>query len=71
MSWQQDVFSSMISSVAYDDATQEMTIAFKSGGAWTYSGVSEGLAQDLANAPSVGKMFLSEIKGRYPERRVG
>ncbi len=71
MSWQKNVFSSMISVVGWDDETNEITVEFTKGGAvWAYSGASEGLADQLARAPSVGSMFLSEIKPNYPGRRI-
>ena len=71
MSFHQNVFSSMIDTVAYDDKRQVMSVKFKKTGAvWEYSGVSEETAWSLANAPSVGSMFLNEIKNRYPESRV-
>ena len=72
MAWTQGVFSSMITDVGYDGDRQVLTVRFTKGGAlWEYEGVDEGLALALANAPSVGSMFLTEIKGQYAERRVG
>ena len=69
-SWTQSVFSEMVSEVSYDPDTQEMTVAFKSGGEYIYDGVPEEVATQLANAASVGRMLNSDIKGRYPYRRV-
>lgn len=71
MAWTQKVFSSMISEVGYDETREVLTLTFAKGGVYEYDGVSEGTAQALANAPSVGRMFLDEIKNSYEARRVG
>jgi hypothetical protein len=71
MSWVQPVYSTMIAEVGYDSDRSVLTVRFNKGGIWEYSGVDEGVALDLANAPSVGSMFLSEIKPSYAARRVG
>ena len=71
MAWVQSVYSSMISEVGYDGDRSVLTIRFLNNGAlWEYDGVDEGTAQALANAPSVGQMFLSEVKPAYAGRRV-
>ena len=69
--WQQSVYSEMVESVGYDSDTGEMTVAFIKGGEYVYEGVPEEVALDLANAASVGGMMNSDIKGRYPFRRIG
>ena len=72
MAWSQSTFSSMISDVGYDPDRQMLSVKFAKGGAiWEYGPMDEATAQALANAPSVGSMFLSEIKPQYPARRVG
>jgi len=69
MSWEQSVYSSNASSVAYDPETQEMTITWsKSGRRSVYSGVPEDVAHACANAPSVGQYINSEIKPNYEHR---
>jgi len=70
MAWSQSVFSSMISEVSYDEERQVLTVTFSKGGVYEYDGVAEGTATSLANAPSVGAMFLAEIRDQYPTRRV-
>lgn len=71
MSWTQSVFSSMVSEVGYDGDRRVLTIRFNRGGVYEYDGVDEGLAVSLANAPSVGQMFLAEVRDQYPARKVG
>jgi KTSC domain len=71
MSFRQNVFSSMIDEVAYDDERQVLSVQFKKSGAvWEYAGITEEQAWSLANAPSVGSMFLSDIKPFYTGTRV-
>jgi len=69
MSWEKSVFSSMVSSVGYDTDTEELIIVWaRSGRQSRYSGVPEGLADQLARAPSVGQMLNSEIKPYFKHR---
>lgn len=71
MAWSRDVFSTMIQSVGHneDEESPEMTIVFVKGGTYVYDGVPEDVADQLSRAPSVGQMFLSDIKGQYPFRK--
>lgn len=70
MSWNKQVFSSMVTNVGYDDESKEMTVTFKSGKTAAYSGVPEDLALQLSVAPSVGTMLNEQIKGQYSFRYV-
>jgi len=63
------VSSSMIREASYNGEQQELHITFKQGSRWTYSGVPQDVADGFASASSVGQFFLSEIKGRFAERR--
>ena len=66
MPWSKNVFSSMVSAVAYDEEKAELMVTWaKSGKTSVYAGVPEGVALDLSNAPSVGQMVNSEIKPYY------
>ena len=57
------MFSEMVSEVGWDEDTQELTVTFKKNGKTAaYKGFDEGTAEQLSKAPSVGSMFLSEIK---------
>jgi hypothetical protein len=71
MSWTQNVYSSMVSEVAYDSDTNELIVTWaKSGKRSAYSGVPEDLAREVANAPSVGTIINSDVKGVYPHRYI-
>jgi hypothetical protein len=72
MSWTKDVFSTMVSSVGWDDSTNELIITWaKSGKTSAYAGFDEAKALELANAPSVGQMINTEIKSSgKPHRYV-
>ena len=63
MPWSKSVLSSLVSEVGWDESTEEITVTFaKSGKTAAYKGFDEGKADELSRAPSVGSMFLSEIK---------
>jgi hypothetical protein len=68
MSWSKDVYSSNVSSIGYDPDTQELSVTWSKGKRSIYSGVPEELAEQLANAPSVGSMLATEIKPYYEHR---
>jgi len=70
MSWKQNVFSSHVEAVGFDDATGDLLISWKNGKTSAYAGVPEDLAQQVANAPSVGQMIHGLIKNNYPHRYV-
>lgn len=66
MSWEKNVFSSMVTAVGYDAEKAELYVTWaKSGKISVYAGVPEGVALDLSNAPSVGIMVNTEIKPYY------
>jgi hypothetical protein len=53
----------MVSEVAWDEEQQELLVTFKKNGKTAaYKGFDEGTAEQLSRAPSVGSMFLNEIK---------
>lgn len=69
--WSQNVYSSNVSAVEYDREAKEMFVTFLKGGArYVYRGVPEELAQQLANAPSVGSMLRNEVQPYYSYSRV-
>lgn len=68
--WMKPVFSSMVAEVGWDDETQELLVKFsKSGKIAAYKGADEGVAESLSKAPSVGSMFLDEIRPFYTDFR--
>lgn len=70
MTWMRPVYSTMVSEVGYDPDTNELLVVFRNGRMCAYAGVTEDTALALSNAPSVGNMLNSEIKGRFPFRYV-
>lgn len=61
--WSKSVLSDMVSEVGWDPDTEELIVRFKKNGKTAaYKGFDEGTAEALSKAPSVGSMFLSEIK---------
>lgn len=63
------VVSSDLNSVGYEGTT--LYIRFNSGGLYSYSGVPASVYQALMSAPSHGRYFHANVKGRYPYARVG
>jgi hypothetical protein len=70
MGWNQSVFSSNVESVGYNDSTGEMEVTWKSGKVSAYQGVTEEMALQIANAPSVGQAINFMIKNQYSHRYV-
>jgi hypothetical protein len=62
--------SSNLHSAAYDAASQTLTIRFRSGGTYEYSGVPSTIYAGLLAAGSHGRYHHRWIKDRYPYRRV-
>ncbi len=60
--------STAISSVTYDPEQQEpqdIDITFASGRTYSFHNVPLTVVQGLVNAPSAGRYFASNIKGKY------
>ena len=70
MAWEKSVFSSNVQSIGYDDETQDLLVTWNNGRVSAYSGVSEELAVEVSQAPSVGGMLNSTIKNQYPHRYI-
>lgn len=67
------VESSNIASIGYDEATKTLEVEFKGGsGVYTYSGVPKDLYGTLTapNQGSVGKLFHTHVKGKFPHTKV-
>lgn len=61
--------SSTIASCDYDGRKNELTVEFKSGGTYTYLGVSQKLADGLIGAESAGKYLAQNIKNSHKFRK--
>jgi len=58
----QRVASSNIDSVGYEENGKVLTVQFKNGGSYQYTGVAPQQYQALLNAPSIGKHLSTHIK---------
>lgn len=70
MSWSKAVYSSHVTEIGYNDETQELEVTWSNGRVSAYSGVPEATAVELSNAPSVGSMLQSQIKGVFSHRYI-
>ena len=66
--------SSMIDRILFDEDAQELTICFRAGAKYVYSGVPRAIYDALKSAASAGAYFNRFIKGRFscrpdPQRR--
>jgi frataxin-like iron-binding protein CyaY len=64
------VASSNLTAVGYDAEEHVLTVEFKNGSTYAYSGVDQTAYDDLIGAASVGSHFNRWIKTTYPARRV-
>jgi len=64
------VVSSNIINAEYDDETEVLTITFKNGGMYEYSGVPLNVYQEFLEAPSVGSFLHSSIKPFYEVQKI-
>jgi hypothetical protein len=64
------VQSSSLRRVGYSQGTSTLRIAFKNESLWDYLQVPLSTYRGLMQAPSKGKFFLANIKGRFPDRRI-
>jgi KTSC domain len=67
----QRVFSSTVQHISHDPSTGDMSVAWKDGKTSVYKDVPADLAQQVANAPSVGKALHALVKGQYPHEYEG
>ena len=66
----QQVRSSNIRSVGYDDENLLLEIEFHRGGIYQYFEVPESVYQGLLQAPSKGTYFRNQIMDNYRYKRV-
>ena len=60
--------STNIGEVVFDAGT--LTVTFKNGDQWQYSGVPAEVYAAFQRAPSAGSFFFRQIRGRYPGTQV-
>ena len=61
----QSVSSSDIASFGYDPTTETLEIEFHATGVYRYFSVPVEIFETLRNAPSPGKFFRQNIKGKF------
>lgn len=67
----ENVSSSNIISVGYDEATQTLEVEFQSGSFYQYYNVSQNIYDELMKAPSKGQFLSYQIKNVFPYSRTG
>jgi len=66
----QNVESSNIRAIDYEDITNTLTIYFHSGYVYKFFGVPQNVVDALVKAPSIGQYFHKYIKDSYPYDRT-
>lgn len=66
----QEVVSSNLRSVGYDEATRTLEIEFRSGRVYRYIEVPRDVYEELMSADSLGRYFNKYIREAYPYSRA-
>jgi hypothetical protein len=66
----QQVSSSNIAEIGYDDVDQTVYVRFLNNSVYVYKGVSQIEYDGLLNAPSLGSYLHRNFKGVYPYERI-
>jgi hypothetical protein len=64
------VESATLAALAYDDAREILQLEFRSRATYSYFGVPGSVYEALMAAPSKGRYFNREIRGRFEHLRV-
>jgi len=65
------VTSSALQSIGYDADTHTLELEFRdNGGVWQYFNFKPAAYKKFVNSESLGKFFVTRIKGKYPESKV-
>lgn len=67
----QDVVSSELQSVGFDEAASILQVKFQNGRVYRYQGVPQSVFENLLRADSKGRFFNAQIRDRYPCQRLG
>ena len=65
------VESSALQSVGYDPEKRILELKFREDGVWQYFSFPPSAYKKFKRATSLGHYFVTKIKGKYPEIRVG
>jgi len=63
--------SSNIASVGYNRQDAVLFVKFRNGGVYSYSKVPEKIFLEIQRAPSAGKFFFANIKGKFEFKKIG
>ena len=64
------VLSTEIEWIGYESKWNMLQVEFIAGGTYQYENVPSRVYESFLNAPSHGRFFETEIKGRYSYRKV-
>jgi hypothetical protein len=68
----QPVQSSALQSIGYDAETHTLELEFhENSGIWQYSNFKPAALKKFLRSESLGNFFVTQIKGKYKETRVG
>lgn len=62
--------STNIDRVDYDRGSGTMTVTFKDGNAYSYTGVDAETFSAMQRSPSAGSFFYRNIRNRFPAEQV-
>ena len=66
----QMVISREIEWIGYEQKKSMLQVEFIAGPIYQYEQVPENLFHEFLDAPSHGRFFDTQIKGRYPYRKI-
>lgn len=64
------VVSSEIEWVGYEQKRNMLQVEFIAGSVYQYERVPENVFHDFLQAPSHGRFFETEVKDKYPYRKI-
>jgi hypothetical protein len=64
------VESTTLATVGYDESLKQLQLEFCSRAVYLYFGVPATVYEALLDAPSKGRYFNGNIRGRYPYRQI-
>lgn len=66
----QEVDSSMMENISYDEAVQELSVTFKNGSVYHYYDVEQPIFDGLEQSASKGQFFIRHIRPWYKFKRI-
>lgn len=66
----QEVDSSMMENISYDEAVQELSVTFKNGSVYHYYDVEQPIFDGLEQSASKGRFFIRHIRPWYKFKRI-